>query len=287
MHGLSTAAAEDFGQTDVIATLAASLLLLVAFVAVQARSAHPLVPLGIFRLRNLVAGNTISLLLLAIITGLTFFLTLYLQQVRGYSPVITGLAFLPQTLVTMLAANAVGSRLVGRIGLRTLMAVGMATLVVGALLFARIDTDSNYFAVVLPGMLLTAVGLAIGFVTGSIAVTTGVPDHQGGLASALFNTAQQIGAAVGLAVLVTIANSQTARADNPADVVEGFRAAFYAAAALAAVALLIALILLRDPRRGPEAPEHPVPAPSPHAATPGVPPDAPSTADLRPAIERV
>lgn len=135
-------------------------------------------------------------------------------------------------------------------------------------------------------MLLTAVGLAVGFVTGSIAVTSGVSDAQGGLAAALFNTAQQIGAAVGLAVLVTIANSQTARADNPADMVEGFQAAFYAAAALAAVALLIALIVLRDPPRGPEAPEQPVPAPSPHAATPAVAPDAPPTAD-RLTIERV
>ncbi|MDQ3695318.1 MAG: DHA2 family efflux MFS transporter permease subunit [Chloroflexota bacterium] len=255
VYGLSTAATEGFGRADVIGVLAAALLLLVAFVGLQARSQHPLVPLGIFRQRNLAGGNVISLLLLAIITGQTFFLTLYLQQVLGFSPVITGFAFLPQTLVIMLVALLVG-RLVGRVGLRTLMAAGMATPVVGAFLFGRIDSDSSYVAVVLPAMLVTSVGLAAVFVGSSIAATSGVPERQAGLAAALFNTTQQIGAAVGLAILVTIANSVTAGAGNPADVVAGFRAAFYAAGALAVVALVIALVMLRDPGRQSE-PEQP------------------------------
>lgn len=237
------------GLTDatVLVGLAVSIVLLLAFVAVEARTEQPLVPLRVFAIRNLSGGDAISVLLFGIATGTAYLLTLYLQQVLDYSPLATGLAFLPHAAAVAVAATLAG-RLVERIGVRALLAGSMS----------------------LPGLLVNAIGLGGAFVAASIAVTSGVAEHEQGIASGLFNTAQQVGAAVGLATLVAIAGATTIDAGGAGDIVTGYRWAFGGTAAFAAFALVIAILVIRDSRPtaavSPPPDRIPAPPPNPTAA---------------------
>ncbi|QBD82628.1 DHA2 family efflux MFS transporter permease subunit [Ktedonosporobacter rubrisoli] len=246
VYGLSEAANKGFAEAGTLVPLVGGIGLLIVFLILERRTQEALIPLHIFRRRTLVGGNLVAMLMLAILSGETFFLTLYLQQVRGSSPLEAGLAFLPQTLLIMVFSNA-AARLVSHLGMRKMLIGAMVLLAAGAFLFVRLGTEGDYLSVVLPATLLLALGLGGGFVAASIAATTGVGDSDQGLASGLFNTVQQVGAAVGIAVLVTVATAHTAHPGQRDSVVIGYHWAFIAATIFALVALLVALIVVRAP----------------------------------------
>jgi len=246
VYGLDRGGQEGFGTGSVIALLAAAAILLAAFVAIERRAREPLLPFGLFRRPTLAGANLATLLLSAVILGVNYFLTLYFQQVLAYSPVETGLAFLPMTLVAALASG-VAARLVGRAGARGLLAVGMVALCAGAALLGQIAPRDGYLGA-LPGMLLVAVGLGLGFTVGILAATAGVDARQQGVASGIVGTSQQVGGAIGLAVLTAVAGAVTGSAHGPLSqaLTDGFRVAFLVAAGFAGVALLAVGALVRE-----------------------------------------
>jgi EmrB/QacA subfamily drug resistance transporter len=250
VYGLSAswAGSGGLGRPGALVPMAVGVALIGVFLAVEARAPQPLVPLRTFRMRNLSGGNLVSLLVLGVVTATTYFLTLYFQQVLGYSPVRTAFAFMPQILLIMVAANVVG-RVIARVGVRTILAVSTAVMTVGTLLFLRLGADASYLAVLLPAMLVSALGAAAGMVGGSVAATSGLPPRDQGLASGLFNTAQQVGAALGLAILVAVANGHTADAGSSASVVAGYRWAFGGAAVFGLIAFAVTLLVIRRPGR--------------------------------------
>jgi predicted MFS family arabinose efflux permease len=180
-----------------------------------------------------------------------FFITLYLQQVLGFSPIEAGLAYLPLA-VSIIVSAAVASQLVTRIGFKPVLAVGMV-LIAGALAwFGQVSANGSYAADVLGPSILAAVGLGFAFVTTTIAAVSGVREEESGLASGLINTSQQIGGALGLAVLATIATSTTddfvtgGAGPSPAALTEGFQAAFTGGSLIASLGLVLTLLLIRN-----------------------------------------
>jgi MFS family permease len=240
VYGLSRAESAGLGSTRTLGILALAVVLVAAFRLIEGRVANPLVRFDIFRSRTLVGANLVALVSAAVIGGQGFFSTLYLQQVLGYSPLVTGFALLPMTF-TIMVVSTLGSRLVNRVGTKPMMVAGMAFLTVGMLLLARIPVDGSYLTDLLPGFLLFALGLGFTFVTAIIAGTSGVSDEEQGLASGLVNTSQQIGNALGLAILVAVAaiGADALGGGRSAEVlVGGYRWAFLAGAGLQDAAAL-------------------------------------------------
>jgi len=237
-------------QTIILGSV--SLSLLAAFVAVERESREPLVPFSIFRLRTLRGSNVVGLLIGMALFSMFFFLTLYLQQVLGYSALKTGVAYLPLALSIILAAGA-ASQLVTRVGFKPALIAGLV-LISGALLwFAQIPEHGRYAADVLGPAILAGIGLGLAFVPVTIGAVTGTRDDEAGLASGLINTAQQVGGALGLAILVSVANSRTQGllpGDPKLALTEGFRTAFAVGAGFAILAVLLATVLIssRDSR---------------------------------------
>jgi EmrB/QacA subfamily drug resistance transporter len=235
-------------QTLVLGALA--LALIAAFVVIEARSAHPLVPLSIFRVRTLRAANIVSVLLTMALFPMFFFLTLFLQQVLGYGPIRAGLGQLPIALTIAVMAG-VTSRLVTRLGFKAPLVAGLLVVGAGLAWFSQLSaTGGSYFADVLGPSIVTGIGGALVFISVTIAATTGVRAHEAGLASGLINSTQQIGGALGLALLVAVATARTdsalaGGAQSPAAALtEGFQAALLAGAGIAIVAALIASVLV-------------------------------------------
>jgi EmrB/QacA subfamily drug resistance transporter len=252
-YALLDASSSGWGSTKIVSLLATSVALLAAFVAIELRSQAPLVPFRIFRLRTLTGANAVGILLGASLFSMFFFITLYMQQVLGYSPIHAGLSYLPLAL-TIIAASGVASVLVTRIGFKPVMATGMGLVVIALLWFSQISVGGGFTTDILGPSLLAAVGLGFGFVTTTIAAVSGVGEHEQGLASGLINTSQQIGGALGLAVLATIANSRTddlmsSAGGDPSQLHsalnEGFQAAFIGGAVFAAVGVVLTLVLIR------------------------------------------
>jgi EmrB/QacA subfamily drug resistance transporter len=248
--------APDTGWTSTRTLLlfAGSAALLGVFAIVESRHAAPLVPLRIFRSRTVVGANAVMLLFATVAFGMPFTLTLYAQQVLGYSAVRFGL-----TSVVFPATAAVGSILgqaiVLRVGFRPVAAAGMAMMGAGALLLTQVSVSGSYFGDIFLGLLVFGPGIGLAFVTATVAALAGVAEHESGLASGLSNTAFQMGAAIGTAIVATVAVSQTkdylaADADaNPlVALTEGFQSAFLAVALLAGVGVVLALLLLGRPR---------------------------------------
>jgi MFS family permease len=178
-----------------------------------------------------------------------FFISLYMQQVLGYSPIHAGLSYLPLA-VTIVVAAGVGGQFVTRFGFKPILAAGMAFVAVGLLWFGQVSPSGSFVSDILGPSLLAALGLGFGFVTSTIAAVSGVGEHEQGLASGLINTSQQIGGALGLAVLSTIATTRThdlvAGGNNMHDALtHGFQAAFLGGAAIAALGVAATLILIR------------------------------------------
>ncbi len=231
----------------------AAALLLGALVAIELRSDAPLVPFGIFRLRTLTGANAVGLLIGASLISMFFFSTLYLEQVLGLSAIETGLAYLPLAL-TVIVVAAIAPQLVTRLGFKPVLMLGMATIGAALVWCSQVSPDGGFGADVLGPFILAGAGLGLAMVPDTIAAMAGVRPQESGLASGLINTSQQIGGALGLAVLATIANSRTdealARAGSdsaslPNALTEGFPAAFLGGAVLAALGIMLTLALIR------------------------------------------
>lgn len=251
VYALTQAPAQGWGSPQAVAGLAGGAVLLGGFALHEARTPSQLVPPGIFRVRNLAAGNIAYLGNVAAFAAVFFFPTLYLQDLLGFSPLMTGLAFLPMA-VTVGAAATLGSRVASRIGYKWPMAAGSLVAAAGLVLLAGMRAGGTYPADVLPGLLVIGAGVGVTMVAATIAATSAAPPEQEGLASALLAAAQQLGFALGYAVLAGVASSATAgylagRPQGPAAVaqVHGYRSAFLVAAAIAAASSLFAAGLIR------------------------------------------
>src|SRR2546421_92735 len=247
-YGVTEATGQGFASTKVLIALALTAALLIAFVVVEKSSSQPLLPARMLRLRSVVAGNSVAALVSVVMIGAVFFNSLYLQEILGYSPIQAGLAWLPQTVLIMVVSN-VGARIATKLGARTLIALGTFVLGAGMLLFLRTAPDSDYVTVLIPAMLVTGIGVGLAFVSVTMAATAGVPDRDQGIASGLIGTAQQVGTAVGLAILVDIAGSVTrmSRGEGAGAVLAGYHQAFLVAAGISFVAAIVALIVIKRP----------------------------------------
>ena len=249
-YALLDASASGWGSTKIVSMLAASAVLIGVFVAIELRSKAPLVPFRIFRLRTLTGANVVGILLGASLFSMFFFITLYMQQVLGYSPIKAGLSYLPLAVTIILAAG-IGGQLVTRFGFKPILATGMLFVAAGLVWFSQVSVGGGFVTDVLGPSLLAAVGLGFGFVTSTIAAVSGVEEREQGLASGLINTSQQIGGALGLAVLSTISISTTddllgTGTPVPNALTEGFQDAFLGGAVIAALGFVATLILIRS-----------------------------------------
>ena len=255
VYGIVRSAESGWGSAEVLGILALSAVLLVAFVLIERRSAEPLVRLSIFSVRTVRGANVAMLIVAAGLFAMFFFNTLYLQRVLGFSPLEAGFAFVPFTLGVIVGA-AVSQKLVPALGAREVPLIGLGLAVLGMLLFLRLTPDSSYVTDLLPGILLTAVGMGLVFVPITLIATSGVPADDAGLASGLFNTSQQIGGALGLALLSTFATNKTTDAlsslghkPTPAEqasaLVDGFHVAWLGSAILLALGAVMLFALLR------------------------------------------
>jgi EmrB/QacA subfamily drug resistance transporter len=254
VYALVDATEAGWGSAQTLGLIGLSAALIASFIAIELRSKAPLMPFRIFRLRTLTGANVVGLLLGASLFSMFFFITLYMQQVLGFSAIEAGLAYLPLS-VAIIASAAIGGQLVTKLGFKPVLAGGMALISAGLLWFSQISVGGGFTADVLGPSLLAAVGLGFGFVTSTIAAVSGVEERESGLASGLINTSQQIGGALGLAVLATIANSRTddvmARAGGdpsvlPNALTQGFQDAFLGGAVIAALGFVLTLVLIRS-----------------------------------------
>jgi len=243
-HGLASA--------RTLATLLAAVLLLAGFVWIEQRvAARPLVPLRIFASRALSGANAVVFCLGSAAFAMWYFVTLYLQEVLGYSPIEAGLAMLPMPVVIALCTRH-ATRLTGRLGAGPVLAVGMALIGAGMLLFARMPADGEWLADVLAPGVLAAAGIGFSFIPATIAATDGIGGGEAGLASGLVNTSRQMGGSLGLALLVAVAAHTTAGAaagvSRPEALTDGFQHAFAVGAAFALAGALVSLLVLARPR---------------------------------------
>jgi len=234
-----------WGSTQTILTLVGSALLLGAFVVIERRSRAPLVPFSIFRIRTITGANVVGILVGASLFSMFFFISLYMQQVLGYSPIRAGLSYLPLAVSIILSAG-IASALVTKVGFKPILAAGMALIAAGLLWFSQISVDGTFVSDILGPSLLAAVGLGFAFVPVTIAAVSGIEDREQGLASGLINTSQQVGGALGLAILAAVANSKIGSSHDPTVLVEGFQSAFLVGAVFAALGLLATLFLIRS-----------------------------------------
>ena len=248
---------QDYGwiSVETIGMILATVALLVAFVIIEKRSKAPLVRLGIFRIRSLTGANLAMLAVAGGMFAVFYFASIYLQQTLGFTPVQTGLAFLPLT-AGIIVFSGVAQQIVARVGVREIGMVGMGSAAIGLLLLSRAPVDGTYVADVLPGLLVMSAGLGLTFVPMTLIATTNVTDEDAGLASGIFNSSQQIGGALGLAILSTVAATQTSNALESAGaqpdaaqqasaLVDGFQSAFALGAGLMLLGVVIAALLIR------------------------------------------
>jgi EmrB/QacA subfamily drug resistance transporter len=243
----------EFGwdSARTLSSLAISLLLIATFIWIELRSKSPLVKFSIFRLPNLTGANLVALVHASGPLSTLFFISLYLQQVLGYSALATGLAFVPFSLCAA-AAAIVAAPTVQRFGLKATIAGGLLMMAVGLLLFSQLPPNGNFWLHVLPGSILVGAGITLAGVPMTIAAMSGVEERDAGLASGLINTSQQIGAAIVLALLVTLSSSQTKAiivigGNSAIALTKGFQFAFLVGAGLLTAGAFTAVILITNP----------------------------------------
>jgi EmrB/QacA subfamily drug resistance transporter len=256
-YGIVTTDRLSWGSAGVLAPLAAGVALLTAFVLYEAHldrreDTVPLMPLGLFRLRNLQAANVVIFMLYAAIFGFWFFLSLYMQGTLHYSALRTGVAFVPMTVAVGTAAT-LAPRLAKRVGAAWVLTAGMLSAALGEFLLTGVSPGGNYWTEVFPGGMLGAAGLGLALVPATIVGVQGVPGALSGLASGLLNTSRFVGAAIGLAILTTLATSHThseiASGTNPAHALtDGFQLQFGVGAIFCLAGAIAAIVMLR-PRR--------------------------------------
>ena len=242
-HGWGWSSAETVG------VFIASALLLLAFIGWESRVKDPLVPFSIFRLQTLAAANIVGFILGTGLFAMFLMLTLYMQQVLDYSPLKTGVGYLAVAGTAIIWANFAAAA-VTRFGVKPALTFGMSMMTVGLLYFTQVSVDGSYWTDLFPGFLIIGVGIPFAFVPVTIAAVAGTKQQEAGLASGLINTSQQIGGAVGIAILSTIAVSTTDDAlatgtAVPTALTDGFQAAFWAGAAITFAGVLVSLFLVR------------------------------------------
>jgi EmrB/QacA subfamily drug resistance transporter len=257
------AAELGWGAGETLALGAVALALLGAFIVREATAANPLIPLRIFRSRNVSGANSIQALLVAAMFGMFFLGSLYLQRVLGYDALQIGLAFLPCTLIMGTLSLRYSERLIMRFGARTLLIPGLVLIAAAMALFAQAPVSGGYAPHVLPVMILLATGIGVSFPALMTLAMSGATQQDAGLASGLVNTTAQVGGALGLAVLATVAASRTGdlatAASGAAALTGGYHLAFWIAGALVAAALVIALVVVRpEGRAAPDTDSDPV-----------------------------
>jgi EmrB/QacA subfamily drug resistance transporter len=267
VYGLVTTDTYSWTSTRVLGSLAGAAVLLAGFVAVELRAKAPILPFSIFRLKSLTGANIVGLLLGAAIFSMFFLLSLYMQQVLGYSALKAGVAYLLVASVIIVAAGA-SQALVTRIGVRSVLITGMVLLVAGLVWFSQVSVHGSYATDLAPGFILAGIGLGFSFVPVQIASLIGVTHDEAGIASGLINTSQQVGGALGVAVLSTITftryDSYLGDHGNnlaliPNALVDGFHVAFLVGAGMALIGLVATLLFIPKDVKS----EQPVPAGEP------------------------
>jgi EmrB/QacA subfamily drug resistance transporter len=228
---------------------AIALALIAAFYVIERRQKAPLVPFpGIFRMRTITGINVSAVLIAAALFSMFFFISLYMQNVLGFSPIEAGLAYLPLAVGIIITAGATAG-LVTRFGFKPVLVSGLIITAGGLIWFAQVSPDGSYVGDILFPSLLAAVGLGLAFVSMTVAAVSGVETHETGLASGLINTSQQIGGALGLAILATVANTRIddlAASGTPQNIAltEGFQSAFLVGAGMAVAGAILAMVLV-------------------------------------------
>jgi MFS family permease len=270
VYALVEAPDTGWGDVRTILLLAGSAVLLAAFALIESRHAAPLVPLRFLRSRTLVGANAVMLLTGTLAVGMPFVLTLYAQQVLGYSALKFGVGSVVLA-VAVTAGAIVAQAAVLKVGIRPVAAAGMALMGAGSLLLTQVSVSGSYFGDIFLGLLVFGPGVGLAFVTATVAALAGVAEHESGLASGLSNTALQIGAAIGVAIATTVAVTRSDdylaanEGANPLVVLnEGFQSAFLACVVLAGIGTTLALLLLGRPRKAPQERLEAVPVPVPN-----------------------
>ena len=243
-------------STQTMGLLATAAVLLAVFLTIEARVRAPLMPLALFKLRNVATANIVGVLWAAAMFAWFFISALYLQLVLGYSPLQVGLAFLPSNLIMAAFSVGLSARLVMRFGIRGPLAVGLLLAAIGLALFARAPVDGNFIVDVLPGMLLLGLGAGMAFNPVLLAAMSDVAPSESGLASGVVNTSFMMGGALGLAVLASLADARTdalltSAGGAPLALNAGYHVAFVGGAIFAAAAALLSAMLLRPGRQVP------------------------------------
>jgi len=253
VYALVDANDAGWGSTQTVGLLALALALLAAFVAIELRSRQPLVPFRIFSSRTLTGANLSGLLIGASLFSMFFFISLYMQQVLGFDALQAGLSYLPLAF-TIIATAGIASQIATKVGFKPVLIGGMLLVAAGLLWFSQVSAGGSYASDVLGPSILAGAGLGFAFVPVTIAAVSGVRDQDSGLASGLINTAQQVGGALGLAVLAAVANARTddivaaaggARTALPNALTEGFQDAFLVGAGFAIAGAVLGFLLIR------------------------------------------
>jgi EmrB/QacA subfamily drug resistance transporter len=253
VYALAQAPEKGWGSGTTLWTFVLSAVLMATFIINELRIRHPLITLGIFRRRNVTGGTIIQVLMPASLFGMFFYLSIYLQQILRYSPTKTGLADVPFTIVLIIVAGVLSNK-IAKFNPKAILAIAPLVVAAGLVYFSRLPVQANYWIDVLPGIALMAAGMAAVFVTTTMVTTSGVSHEESGLVSGLLNTGQQIGGAIGLAVLSVVSTSITSHDlltahNNPAliqtAVVHGFQRGFLVASLFAVGAAVVALTVLK------------------------------------------
>jgi EmrB/QacA subfamily drug resistance transporter len=246
VYAIVDAQQAGWGSVKTLGFFALAAAMLVAFVMIELRAKAPLVRLSIFRIRSLLTANIAMFLAMSGMFAMFFFNTLYIQRVLGFGPLKAGIAFLPFSAGIMVSAG-LASQFAPRLGVRPVAAAGFILSTAGLILLTQLPVHGSYLTNVLPSILLSSLGMGAVFMPLTLIATTGLEDADQGLASGLFNTSQQIGGALGLAILSTLATSKTPSVGSPtANLVTGFHWAFGAGAVAMVVALGVMVTLLRS-----------------------------------------
>ena len=250
IYGLSQGQQRGFAAPATVAALSAAAVLAVAFVVAERRAPVPMVPVRVLAGPARRAALAAMFLLGSVVVGYVYFVTLYMQKVLHFSALRAGLGLLPATLTVLVTSTWLARRLVARFGTRTVLAAGLVSVGLGQLWLTQLSVTGSYPVNVLPGVLLTSFGMGLLFPTIAVAVTAGVEPGDRGLAGGLIAAAQQVGMAVGLAVLATVAAARSRAVTGPAAValVAGYRLSFWVATGIVACALAVVLLLLRGNR---------------------------------------
>ena len=249
VYAITQAGQDGWLAGKTLSFFAASVAMLVGFLVWEQRHPEPLMRLGILRIKTVSGANAAGFIMGTAMFSMFLMLTLYMQQVLGYSAMRTGVAYLA-VAGTAIFTSAIAAQLVTRIGVKPVLVIGMTTLTAGLVYFTQVSVGGSYLGDLLPGFLLVAVGIGFSFVPISIAALAGIQPAEAGLASGLINTSQQIGGALGIAALSTIATSRTgdalAKGSTPAAaLVDGFHGAFVAGVIIAAIGIVASLTLIR------------------------------------------